>query len=281
MRKFLLVLFFISYWLFLVGPVYGWDDCPFGLINDPAPGSCSRYIDTNNDNICDHSQPDPQGVKDNGVVSTDSSATADELDNLVEEEELITGQELKQKTVSQIASLYQIDVNDYIARLKEESGIKDIKAESLFQSLYDNYGLSPSLAKNIAISLKQDQVGDKINLEEENNNQKDFSKAKMNYNFSLISIILLIFYLISFYLSQTKKISLVFHRQIWNIFLTLSFLLVGLSGIIMVIRLSYRIVIKLPFNLLFWHVEVGIVFALIAVFHLFWHWPYYKNLFKK
>ena len=30
--------------------------CPYGLINDPFPGQCSRYIDVNGDGICDLSQ---------------------------------------------------------------------------------------------------------------------------------------------------------------------------------------------------------------------------------
>jgi uncharacterized membrane protein YfcA len=38
---------------------WAWDDCPLGLVNDPYPGACPRYIDTNNDGICDHSQSDP------------------------------------------------------------------------------------------------------------------------------------------------------------------------------------------------------------------------------
>lgn len=40
--------------------VYGWSDCPYGKINDPFPGSCFRYLDTNNNQICDHSEPQPQ-----------------------------------------------------------------------------------------------------------------------------------------------------------------------------------------------------------------------------
>ena len=36
-----------------------WDTCPFGLENDAYPGDCGRYIDTNNDGICDQSQPNP------------------------------------------------------------------------------------------------------------------------------------------------------------------------------------------------------------------------------
>lgn len=40
-------------------PIYAWDDCPLGVTNCLYPGECSRYIDTNNDGICDHSQSAP------------------------------------------------------------------------------------------------------------------------------------------------------------------------------------------------------------------------------
>jgi len=36
-----------------------WDDCPFGLEDEPYPGSCWRYVDENSDGICDHSQSEP------------------------------------------------------------------------------------------------------------------------------------------------------------------------------------------------------------------------------
>ena len=31
-------------------------DCPFGYINDPFPGNCSRYVDEDGNNICDNGQ---------------------------------------------------------------------------------------------------------------------------------------------------------------------------------------------------------------------------------
>jgi hypothetical protein len=37
-----------------------WNSCPKGMVNDPYPGSCHDYIDTNKDKICDRSQPAPQ-----------------------------------------------------------------------------------------------------------------------------------------------------------------------------------------------------------------------------
>ncbi|MBR9679415.1 MAG: hypothetical protein GON13_04065 [Nanoarchaeota archaeon] len=50
-------------WLFLLlllpSLVFAWEDCPFGLVNDTYPGECGRYVDTNDDSICDHSQVEP------------------------------------------------------------------------------------------------------------------------------------------------------------------------------------------------------------------------------
>jgi hypothetical protein len=40
--------------------IYAWDNCPFGLKEDPYPGECKRYIDTDGDGICDLSQPAPE-----------------------------------------------------------------------------------------------------------------------------------------------------------------------------------------------------------------------------
>ncbi len=31
--------------------------CPFGLVNDPYPGRCRRYVDKNRNGICDLSEP--------------------------------------------------------------------------------------------------------------------------------------------------------------------------------------------------------------------------------
>jgi hypothetical protein len=46
--------------LFLAAaPCLAWEDCPFGLVNDPHPGKCGLYEDTNHDSLCDHSQKNP------------------------------------------------------------------------------------------------------------------------------------------------------------------------------------------------------------------------------
>lgn len=43
-----------------INPVIAWNDCPLNLTNDPYPGECNKYIDTDKDGICDLSQPPPE-----------------------------------------------------------------------------------------------------------------------------------------------------------------------------------------------------------------------------
>ena len=65
MKNIIIILVVLIVIAFLPSFVFAWDDCPFGLINDPYPGSCARYIDTNHDNICDHSQSESGQLSNN------------------------------------------------------------------------------------------------------------------------------------------------------------------------------------------------------------------------
>lgn len=60
--------------LFLVTitPTLAWDDCPKGKINDPYPGDCARYVDTDGNGICDHSEPAPEDRVENIESSSES-----------------------------------------------------------------------------------------------------------------------------------------------------------------------------------------------------------------
>ena len=46
---------------------YAWNNCPYGLEDDPYPGECKRYIDTDSDGICDRSQP---ALEDRDTITT-------------------------------------------------------------------------------------------------------------------------------------------------------------------------------------------------------------------
>ena len=156
-------------------------NCPYDKVNDPYPGKCGQYVDTNNDQLCDHSQL-ALGEKNEKTILPKSTTT---------------------------------------------------------------------------------------------------SKTKKIYHLLPIALFLIIFYIISHILSKKRIISIAKHRKIWNILLLISFLCSGILGIFLVIRINFGIMIPLPFNMLFWHVEMGIAMAIISIFHIMWHWAYFKTMFKK
>ncbi len=49
-----------------------WDSCPKGKVNCPYPGDCHSYIDTNNDAICDRSQPEPAAAASQATAISES-----------------------------------------------------------------------------------------------------------------------------------------------------------------------------------------------------------------
>jgi len=53
MRKTFFILFFIFIFLPITAEA---TDCPFGLVNDPAPGDCRLYRDNNGNDLCDLSE---------------------------------------------------------------------------------------------------------------------------------------------------------------------------------------------------------------------------------
>jgi uncharacterized membrane protein YsdA (DUF1294 family) len=101
------------------------------------------------------------------------------------------------------------------------------------------------------------------------------------YNVSPIAVALFVIYLASFVLYKTKHMRVTTHRKIWNALLLVTFLLTGVFGLILAIRRDYVLTFPMPVNLLFWHVEAGVVMTVISIFHLSWHLKYYRDLFKK
>jgi len=71
----------LSFFFISTPSAMAWDDCPFGKENDPYPGDCSRYIDTDNDGICDHSQPAPEDRIANEIADTNASTDENGSEN--------------------------------------------------------------------------------------------------------------------------------------------------------------------------------------------------------
>ncbi len=60
--------------------IYAWDNCPFGFEDDPYPGECKRYIDTDGDGICDLSQPAPED-RDTNISLNEENVNENIIDN--------------------------------------------------------------------------------------------------------------------------------------------------------------------------------------------------------
>jgi hypothetical protein len=100
------------------------------------------------------------------------------------------------------------------------------------------------------------------------------------YNVITILIILAVLYTLTWLLAVLKKISPDVHRKIWNISLLLYFLVSLFLGILLIIRVQFKIDFQLPFNVLFWHVESGIALSVIGILHVIRHGQYFLKLFK-
>lgn len=105
----------------------------------------------------------------------------------------------------------------------------------------------------------------------------------MNSAYALvpISLLAIFFYALSFFISRLEIYSKTTHRKIWNFVLLLTFLVTALLGLLLVIKINYKLTIPFYDTLIKWHVEFGIGMAFITVFHLSWHLKYFFNLFKK
>jgi len=192
--------------LALFASVTAWGDCPFGIEDDHYPGDCGRYVDSDNDKICDHSQPAPEDRIELAAIQTPT----------------------------------------------EDSDTE----EPIFLPLLEAHKNDESAQAN---STEGTQTGEK-------------------YPFIWVSAALIAVYTVSWISSKKGKISIVAHRKIWNVLLLIAFLVSGIIGLLLVIRINFGMEIPNYAAMLFWHVEFGIAMAIISVFHFLWHIPYFKAI---
>lgn len=95
-----------------------------------------------------------------------------------------------------------------------------------------------------------------------------------------ISILVILFYSLSFVFSRMGLVSKDSHRKFWNVLLLIAFLTTGLIGLLMVVKINYKLVIPFYDDLLGYHVGFGVGMAVIGFFHFWWHLRYYLHLLK-
>jgi hypothetical protein len=230
-------------------------DCPIGLINDTAPGSCGLYTDKNSDNLCDLSQ-DLNDSCDINLTTTDLTST-----------------EIKSMTVEQVAEHYSIEGERFAEEISKVAGIKVKKSDS-FQYLHDNYAVRPVTVREIALSM-QSSSATKFNT------ATTGTLPRQEHYIFLIVILSTLLYLTSWFLSKKEKISVVTHRKIWNWLLLITFIPTLVTSLLWLLRAEWGIMLRVPFNIEYWHIIFGMIMIMISIFHIIWHWQYYIKKNKK
>lgn len=189
--------------------VYAWNDCPYGLLNDAFPGQCPRYVDTNHDNICDHSESPPSSSRNISSSTNNNSLNTNSNANTT---------------------------NNKVNTGNESNGSSEIKNVSSVPN--ENYYMVP------------------------------------------LGTTITIIYLVTYLLYLEKRLKRKIYYRIWNTILILSFLITGVTGLIMVIFINYAIQSSWNLTIDFWHAEFAIIMAFSTIFHFHLYWKQLKKVFK-
>ncbi len=97
------------------------------------------------------------------------------------------------------------------------------------------------------------------------------------YHLISMGALILFFYIVSLLLVHFGFLPRHQSRRFWNILLLSFFISTALLGLILVIKVNYKLNIPWAEEALQWHVECGIGFAMLALFHFLWHLKYYSR----
>ncbi len=93
-----------------------------------------------------------------------------------------------------------------------------------------------------------------------------------------LTLLLIILYTLTYFLYTDGTITRRTYKLIWVTILIASSLIVSIIGIILEYYINYQIFPIDP-NLIFWHVEAGIIATLAGIFHIHIYWNKFKNMF--
>ncbi len=135
MKKKLLILIMAFISLLLIRQISFADECPFDQVN--CEGQCGRFSDSNSDEFCDLGELSIE-QKDKTVIQ-------------------INEEELKQKTVIEVADLFSINVDKLINQIETQFGAKEVKKNSNLGELHDTYNVCMTSLMSIIKAIKDDK----------------------------------------------------------------------------------------------------------------------------
>lgn len=98
------------------------------------------------------------------------------------------------------------------------------------------------------------------------------------YHLYSIGLFLVLAYLASLGACRIGVLNLSGHRRFWNTLLLIFFSATGILGLLLAIQVNYKMELPWVETAMQWHVDLGIGFVAVSVFHLTWHLGYYKKI---
>lgn len=136
--------------------------------------------------------------------------------------------------------------------------------------------------QNFSVIIKDTVIQDTteriVNSKE---NEATTTEIKKPFHLYPVLIAVIGMYLFSFIFVKTRCIKRITHRKIWNILLTISFLVTGITGLIIAFYVHYAYIPTYYMQLLTFHYDFGLAMTIISIFHALWHLNYYKTVLKK
>lgn len=299
-------------------PVFAWDDCPFGMVNDPYPGSCPRYIDTNNDGICDHSQsaptatsasPESPSVSEGGTqppltqANNDSQEVSDYAQHL-EELSLLPFKELKALTVQELEEKHGLPSGPLLSTLASKGISADlktplssiIKVEGLSREeflaflgqVYQGQKTTGNIATTDTQNTQTSSTPTLLVAGESRKGKSDATWWTRSEAFTLFSILFLILLLkgLTLYEKRFPKKSLSWftlknYHFALNLILLVSFALSFISGLMDYLSLTFDLFSTWGKTIVALHYDSSFVMLLVGAVHAFWHIPYYGGCLRQ
>ncbi len=97
------------------------------------------------------------------------------------------------------------------------------------------------------------------------------------YHLISTAVLLIFSYLATLFAVRMQLLSGQAHRKFWNWLLLLFFLSTASLGLLLAIKVNYKLNLSWLDTAMQWHVDLGIGLALVAFFHLTWNLRYYTR----
>jgi len=300
----------------------GWNDCPYEIVDDPFPGNCAAYIDTDHDGYCDHGQPPPDrrgGATAADAVPQDTASSGREstpdasLPGPSGEESRDAGRRPDRagrepgsspaeaprppgsdgEAGPTATGAGETGGPDGAGAATEGGGVSDA-ASGIEASLAGAPAVATSSAEGPTAAADGGEeasaaLAASANVEGSASASQPPSArppaarrpgGTRQYYFAWIALGTIAVYSASRLLVARGRLKPSTHRRLWNAVLLFGFLGVGTTGLLLVLRVSYGLALPSALEFLFWHVEAGIVFAIVGAIHGWWHWRYYWRIVR-